>query len=85
MSARVAIVFGGSRGIGGAIASRLAHQCGLFPIKGTSDADGSFSTISVGVFRRWMQEIARSTAIVPGSERFSERQNSPLKSKAMRI
>jgi len=44
-----------------------------------------FSTISVGVLQRWIHEIAQWMPIVPESEKFPERQNSSLKSKAMRV
>jgi hypothetical protein len=59
--------------------------CGLSPIRGTSEADGSFLTISVGIFQRWIQEITRSMPIVLESEEIPEPPNFSLKSKAMRI
>jgi hypothetical protein len=50
---RPAIVFGGSRDMGGAAAARVSPAKLVFSrSKGASDADGSFSTISIGVFRR---------------------------------
>lgn len=56
-----------------------------FSIKRYKGCDGSFSTISVDVFRSWIRGIARLMPIVPESEEFSEQRNFSLKSKALRL